>query len=182
MAKGNFFEDSFEKLVEQGATQSKKAVKSAGQQIKQTFSPTKMWEELLGVSSGEAGQGESGNETKKRNESIIKNGGSHTPLNLERLANSYQNSEKQKQEQLKQHLFRLVKEGEEKVMYEKKKEEQEKKQREMYELQEKKKKEEEKKKQQAGDIPQGKVRRSIFSPKKVAQRSHTETKPSSGKQ
>jgi len=67
-------------------------------------------------------------------------------------------------------------------MYEKKKEEQEKKQREIYELQEKKKKEEEKKKQQAGDIPQGKVRRSIFSAKKVAQRSHTETKPSTGKQ
>lgn len=178
----NALEDSFEKLVEQGATQSKKVVKSAGQQIKQTFSPTKMWEELLGVSSSVDSQTDSVDGTNKKTESVVKNGGKHTPLNLEKLGKSYQNSEKQKQEQLKQHLFRLVKEGEEKLMYERKKEEQEKKQREIYELQEKRKKEEEKRKQQAGDIPQGKVRRSIFSHKKVAERSHTETKPASGKQ
>lgn len=178
----NALEDSFEKLVEQGATQSKKVVKSAGQQIKQTFSPTKMWEELLGVSSSTSNErtSEVGDGNKKTSE--VKMGGRYTPLDLEKLGKSYQTSEKQKQEQLKQHLFRLVKEGEEKLMYEKKKEEQEKKQRDVYELQEKKKKEEEKKKQQAGDIPQGKVRRSIFSHKKVAERSHTETKPATGKQ
>jgi len=66
-------EDSFEKLVEQGATQSKKVVKSAGQQIKQTFSPTKMWEELLGVSS----QTDSVADGGKRTESVVKNGGKH---------------------------------------------------------------------------------------------------------
>jgi len=35
-------EDTFEKLVEQGTTQAKKAVKSTVNQVKQTISPTKI--------------------------------------------------------------------------------------------------------------------------------------------
>ncbi len=178
MAIRDSFEDAFEKLVEQGATQAKKAVKSAGQQVKQTVSPTKMWEQLLGTNSSQ----NSPNSLKSQKEKVGK-GNNHTPLDIEKLNKKYQDNDKQKTEILRQRLFQLVKQGEEKVLYEKKKEEAEKKQKELYEAQMKKKKEEEKKKQeQTGQLPKGKVRKSIFSPKKTAERQHAELKPASGKQ
>lgn len=192
MAKGNILEDSFEKLVEQGTTQTKKAAKSASQQVKQSANPTKLWEQLLGVSSpADSNEGAKpprgevapaahlGGEMSMTETGRNKN---HTPINLEKLGKSYQDNEKQKTEALRQRLFQLVKLGEEKVLLEKKQEEEEKKRKELYEAQEKKKREEEKKKQQFGELPKGKIRRSIFSPKKIAQRQHSEFKPSSGKQ
>ena len=172
-------EDSFEKLVEQGTTHAKKAVKTATQQLKQAVNPTKMWEELLGISSGTS---EVKEERSNGRTSEVKRDSNHTQLNFEKLGKKYQDQEAQKTEALRQRLFQLVKRGEEKILLEKKQEEEEKKRKEAYEVQMKKKKEEEKKKQQAGELPKGKVRRSIFSPKKVAQRQHAETKPSSGKQ
>jgi len=180
-------EDTFEKLVEQGTTQAKKAVKSTVNQVKQTISPTKMWEQLLGVSSDTTEQsGLAPRSPAQRDEvgktSEVKRDGNHTPLNLEKLGKSYQDKEKQKTEVLKQRLFQLVKRGEEEILQANKQEEMEKKRKEAYEIEMKKRKEEEKKKQQAGEIPRGKVRRSIFSPKKAAQRQHAELKPASGKQ
>ncbi|OGK23799.1 hypothetical protein A2954_03050 [Candidatus Roizmanbacteria bacterium RIFCSPLOWO2_01_FULL_37_12] len=183
-------EDTFEKLVEQGATQAKKAGKSAVQQISSTISPTKMWEQILGVSSQTP---DSNDESSKHKKSMIsqqegrnpevKRENRHTPLNLDKLAKSYQNNDKQKAEILKQRLFQLVKRGEEEVLQQNKQAESEKKRKEIHELQEKKRKEEAKKKQdQTTEIPKGRIRRSIFSPKKVAQRQHAEVKPSSGKQ
>ncbi|OGK40531.1 hypothetical protein A3A74_02985 [Candidatus Roizmanbacteria bacterium RIFCSPLOWO2_01_FULL_35_13] len=166
-------EDTFEKLVEQGAAQTKQAVKSAVQQVASSVSATKMWEQLLGASTP--------HESNKPNESNQTNK-SHTPLNIDKLAKSYQNNDMQKTENLKQRLFQLVKRGEEEVLYEKKRKEQEKKQKEAQDIETKKRKEQEARQQQAGDIPQGKVKRSIFSHKKVAQRQHAELKPSSGKQ
>ena len=176
-------EDSFEKLVEQGTTQAKKATKSATQQVKRTISPTKMWEQILGLdsNSGRTSEVEEERSDGKTSE-VNKVKGNHTPLNLEKLGKSYQDNEKQKTEALRQRLFQLVKRGEEKVLLEKKQEAEEKKRKEAYEVEMKKKKEEEKKKQQAGELPKGKIRRSIFSRKKVAQRQHAELKPSSGKQ
>lgn len=176
-------EDSFEKLVEQGATQAKKAVKSAAQQVKQTVNPSKLWEQILGIDSDPSIPSSPSHPSRPSNSpESLKSPKSHTPLNLEKLGKNYKDAEAQKTEVLRQRLFQLVKRGEEKVLLEKKQEEGEKKQKEAYEVQEKKRKEEEKKKQQAQEIPKGKVRRSIFSPRKVAQRQHTETKPSSGKQ
>jgi hypothetical protein len=62
-------------------------------------------------------------------------------------------------------------------------EEAQKKRQEEYEIQEKKRKEQEKKQQkQQGNIPQGKIRRSIFSSKKISERQHAELKPATGKQ
>lgn len=168
------FEDTFEKLVEQGASQTKKVVKSAAQQVKQVASPSKLWEQLLGASPNHPDLPDSPDKRP---------GKTHTPLDFDKLGKAYQNNERQKEEQLKQRLFQLVKQGEEKVLYEKKKEEEEKKRKEYYEAMEKKKKEEEEKKQQQmAEIPQGKVRRSIFSPRKVAERQHSEFKPATGKQ
>ncbi len=67
---------------------------------------------------------------------------------------------------------------------EKKQKEVQKKQKETYEGMDKKRREEEKKKQLSmqGGAPQGKIRRSIFSAKKVAKREQAEVKPSAGKQ
>ncbi|MBI4226357.1 hypothetical protein HY612_04555 [Candidatus Roizmanbacteria bacterium] len=170
-------EDSFEKLAEQGATQSKKAVKSAVKQVKQTFSPTKMWEQILGVDSNSPNPSRPSTSPESLSPSK-----SHSPLDFEKLGKKYQDAEAQKTESLRQRLFQLVKQGEEKILYEKKKEEAEKKQKELYEAQEKQRKEEERKKQQAAELPKGKVKRSIFSHKKVAERQHAELKPSTGKQ
>ena len=176
MIKG-LIEDTFEKLVEQGTTQAKKAIKSTVGQVKQTVSPTKIWEQILGIDSNPSIPSNPTNplETFARSKS-------HTPLNLDKLGKSYQDKEKQKTEVLKQRLFQLVKRGEEEILQANKQEEMEKKRKEAYEIEMKKRKEEEKKKQQAGEIPRGKVRRSIFSPKKAAQRQHAELKPASGKQ
>jgi len=179
MIKGAL-EDSFEKLVEQGATKAKKTVKSAVKQVASTVSPNKMWEELLGVSSGTS---EVKEERSDGRTSEVKRGGNHTPLNLEKLGKNYQDQAAQKSEALKQHLFRMVKRGEEQILEEGKKEKEEKKRKELYEVQEKKRKEQERLRQeQSAEMPKGKVRRSIFSHKKVAERQHAELKPSSGKQ
>lgn len=173
MKKGTILEDTFEKIAEHGG----KAGKTITQSIKQTVSPTKMWEQLLGISSSKE---DNGLEKLKSEQQKNKN---HTPLNLDKLHTKYQDNEKQKLEKLRFHLFRLVKQGEEKTMYEKQKEEQEKKQKLLFEAEEKKKKDEEKKKkEQTQELPKGKVRRSIFSAKKVAERQHAETKPATGKQ
>ena len=171
----NALEDTIERLAEQGSTQAKKAAKTAVKQIKQTFSPSKMWEQILGTSSVSS---ESSNATSE-----VKSNGNHTPLNFEKLGKKYQDTEAQKTEALRQRLFELVKSGDEKVLMDKKQKEQEKKRQEAYEAQEKKRKAEEKARQeQVGNIPKGKVRRSIFSHKKVAERQHSEVKPASGKQ
>src|SRR3989344_5587316 len=158
----NALEDTIERLAEQGSTQAKKAAKTAVKQIKQTFSPSKMWEQILGTSSVSS---ESSNATSE-----VKSNGNHTPLNFEKLGKKYQDTEAQKTEALRQRLFQLVKSGDEKVLMDKKQKEQEKKRQEAYEVQEKKKQEENKKQAQQGEIPKGKVRRSIFSHKKVAER------------
>ena len=174
MIKGAL-EDSFEKLAEQGVTQAKKTVKSAVKQVASTVNPNKMWEQILGVDSNPS--------TPSNPPESVKAPKSHTPLNLEKLGKNYQDQAAQKSEALKQHLFRMVKRGEEQVLEEGKKEKEEKKKQELYDVQEKKRKEHERLRQdQSAEMPKGKVRRSIFSSKKVAERQHAELKPSSGKQ
>jgi len=172
-------EDSFEGLVEEGKSQAKKTVKSAAEQISSSVNVSKMWEQLLGVSDATSQVEEERSDGKT---SEIGKREKHTPLNLEKLAKSYQGLEKQKAESLKQRLFQLVKQGEEKILQEKKTEEVEKKQKSEYDVELKKKKDEEHKTHQQGDLPKGKVRRSIFSHKKIAERQHAEVKPAGGKQ
>lgn len=154
MAKGKILQDTFEQLAELGQSTAKKAVK----QIGQTFTP-------LGVLEKE--------QDKKPN---------HTPLDLKGLEKKYDAQDKQKEAVLRTRLFQLVKEGEKEELAKQKKERQEKERQLIAEEEEHKKKEEEKKKQQTTEAPRGKIRRSIFSPKKVAQREHAEIKPAVGKQ
>ena len=171
MKKGSFLDDTFEKLAEHG----KAAVRSGAKQIVQTVSPTKILEQVIGNNTNDRGveKLEKGQGNKPK----------HTPLNFDKLQKNYDSQDQLKMASLRNHLFQIVKSGEEKVMYEKKQEEEQKKQKERYEIEQKKRKELDRKRQdQTTEAPRGKIRRNIFSPRKVAERSHAETKPASGKQ
>ncbi len=170
MAKGQFVDDTFEKLVEMGQT----TAKNAGKQVAQTFSPLKILENALG-------QGQSNQPTKEKIDELKKK--NNTPLDLNKLQQKYDNQDKFKTESLRKRLFQLTKSGEEKSLQEERGKKMQKVRQEIYETQTKKRQAEEKKR--AGlwqEIPHGKERRSIFSAKKVAKREQVEVKPASGKQ
>lgn len=171
--KGSFWSDTFEQALEFGQS----TAKQTGQSVKQTFSPLKILEQVVRTN-----QSSSQDKGKEKLEAGQVNKPDHTPLDFDKLQQKYSAQDKQKTEALRYRLFQLVKSGEEKAITEKKKEEGEEKRKLLYEEQEKKRKEEKKKQEQAGQIPQGKIRRSIFSPKKMAQRQQMEVKPSAGKQ
>lgn len=173
MAKPGFWEDTFEKIAELGTS----TVKATAKQAIQTVSPTKLIEKALGNSTNPADQSvekiEKANGQNKNN----------TPLDFAKLQNRYQDQDKIKSDALRNRLFQLVKSGDEKILEEKKQKELEKNRKEEYEKQEKlRRKQQAAQQQQNAGIPQGKQRRSIFSPKKVARREQAEVKPSSGKQ
>ena len=172
MPKGSFLSDTFEKLEELGVSTTKKA----GQAVQQTLGPTKLIEHV-------AGQTEEAETADKQKAAKETQKPTHSSLNLEDLKKKYQDQDKIKENSLRNRLFQLVKSSEEKILTDKKRKEQEKQQKLMYEEQQKKKKAEEKKQQeQATAAPRGKVRRSIFSHKKIAERQQAEVKPSTGKQ
>ena len=172
MAKSGFWEDTFEKVSELGQSTAKSAVKATASIV----NPTKIVESTLGTYSSQnksIEQLEKGKGKKQNN----------TLLDYQKLQKKYEDQDMQKTNALRQRLFQMVKSEDEKSLMKKKQEEQEKKRKELYEQQERKKREEEKKKQEENQTaPQGKIRRSIFSHKKVAEREQTEVKPSSGKQ
>lgn len=175
MAKGKLLEDTFEQLVELGSSTAKKSA----QQVAQTIDPIKLAQAAFGQ--------ESSNESNKSNKSnsleSLKKGKDHTPLDFKKLQEKFKDKEKMKVEGLRNRLFQIVRREDEKSLEREKMEKADKKRREEYLAQEKKRKEEEKKQlEQQGNIPKGKVRRSIFSSKKTAERQHAELKPATGKQ
>lgn len=167
---GQFWDDTFEQLAELGKSTTKKA----GQAIVQTFSPLKLIEQTFSSQNSKeqsSGSRESGEKKP-----------SHTPLDFEKLQQKYQKQDEAKLEQARQRLFSLVKKGEQEAIERRKKEEQEKLQKEYYQKQKEKEEEQKRKSEHEEIIPRGKARRSIFSPKKFAQKQHAEIKPSTGKQ
>lgn len=173
MAKGGFWDDTYEKLAEFGQSTAKTTAKS----LNQTFNPIKILENA--VATDKTNNKDKGIEQLEKGKAKKQN---HTPLDFNKLQDKYKDQDKIKTENLRNRLFQFVKSGEEKTIMEKRAKEQQRKQQLIYEAQEKKKEEEKKKKAQATPIPQGKVRRSIFSPLKVARRQQMEYKPASGKQ
>jgi len=168
MPKGSILEDSFEQLVELGQSTVKQGVKQLGQ----TFSPLKLLEKAFGKDETDSPTGEK--ETKKPENS-------NTPLDLEKLQKKYQEQDKIKEQGLRNRLFQLWRNEEEKLEQRKKMEKQEKERKEAQEKEMKKRREAQENAQPV-ELPRGKQRRSIFSPKKVAQRQQAEVKPSAGKQ
>lgn len=174
MAKGSILSDTFEQLVELGQS----TAKQSGQAITSTFSPLKMLEQVVGGQP--SAPQDQGMEKLEKGQSQKQN---NTKLDFKKLQDKYSQQDGQKTDQLRNRLFQLVKSGEEKAIAEEKKKKEDKKRQETATEQEKKKKEMDKKHQeQAGGIPHGKERRSIFSAKKVAQRQQTEIRPAAGKQ
>jgi len=174
MPKGTLVRDTFEQLAELGKSTAKKGAK----QIGQTLNP------LVALDSSTE-DSKDGKTTKSKTEKGKNKNSDHTPLDFDKLQKNYDNQDDIKLKKLRQHLFQLGKQGEQKLILEEEKEEEEKKRKEAYEQQDKRRKEEENRRlqqQQETPLPRGKKRRSIFSPKKVAEREHAEYKPSSGKQ
>ncbi len=165
--KGGFWEDTFEQLVELGASTTKKTA----QAVAHNFSPLTIIEKIINPQSSSV-------------EALPSKKNNHTPLNFEKLEKNYQKQDEQKTAILRQRLFQLVKKGEEEILMKKYQEKIVKKRQETYKEQEKKRREEERKKEltETASLPQGKIRRSIFTPLKVARRRLTEVKPAAGKQ
>lgn len=168
MTKPGFFEDTFEKLVELGSNTAKKTGKS----LAQTFNPLKLLEKATGINNDQDGHPEMEKKTGKN---------SHTPLNFEKLKEKYDQQDKQKEIALRNRLFQLVRQGEEKEIERKRQEEMAKRQQEERETAEKVRRKKIEGQQAQELIPRGKIRRSIFSPKKAAQQKHAEFKPAGSK-
>lgn len=168
MPKGTILGDTFEQLAELGQSTAKKTVKS----VAQTFNPLASSEKSSGANQ------------KAMMEKLKNQKDNHTPLDFKRLQEQYNKNDSKKTDALRQHLFNLVKRADEKSVMEKRQMEMQKKRQEAYAEADKKRKEEEKKKAMSADdgMPKGKQRKSIFSKKKVAEKQHAETKPSTGKQ
>ncbi len=165
MPKGKIIRDTFEQIAELGGS----TVKKGAEQAAKTFSPLSIFENLLS-SDSETPK----NDTDKKPEG-------HTPIDIKGLTKKYEAQDKQKENALRNKLFQLVKSGDDQEMQKKKSVERQKTVQEQREEQEKIEKEKRIRESQAGDVPQGKKRRSIFSPKARAQREHAELKPASGK-
>jgi len=165
-------QDSFEKVFELGQS----TAKQTGQALKQTFSPLKLLEQATGSSKNE--QGNQNTEKIEKGQKQQNN----TPLDLKKLQKSYQNQDNQKINNLKKRLFDLVKKGEKKAIEESQEKEENRKKRIAQEEEEKKRKEEKERLQESQlEEPRGKQRRSIFNPKKKAQKKTAEMKASIGK-
>lgn len=164
MPKGKIIHDSFERIAELGQSITKKGSKQAVE----TFSPINIIENLTTSSTSKPIEKE-----KEKTD--------HTPIDINTLKSKYEEQDKQKENVLRNRLFRLVKSGDEQELEKKQAENRKKTAQEQQEEQEKIEKEKKIKESQSGDIPQGKQRRSIFSPKAKAQREHAETRPAVGK-
>lgn len=172
MAKGDILEDTFEKLVELGSSTAKKSA----QQVAQTLNPLNMVANALGKENSQ-------NSLNSPTEKLKNNKENHTPFDFKKLQEQFKDKEKMKMEELRNRLFQTVKREDEKTMEREEMEEAQKKRQEEYLTQEKKRKErKERQQEQQGNIPEGKIRRSIFSLKKTAKRQHAELKPATGKQ
>jgi len=153
-------------------------VKTTTQELRQTFSPLKILEGIVG--GGNESPLIEKNDKNELNE--LKGKQNSNPLDIEKLRKKYQEQDKKKEEALRQRLFQLVKRGEEEVLQTQKQQEAEKQRMEAYQEQKKRKEEERKRQEALVEAPKGKIRRSIFSPKKVVQRQQAEVKPAAGKQ
>lgn len=169
MAKNTILGDTFEQLLELGASTAKQTVKSVAQ-IVNPFNEVK----TSTVENPPAGGGKTAEVNRGKN---------HTPLDFKKLQNKFQDKDKLKAEALRNRFFQIVKREDEKILERKDMEEGQKKRQEEYDQQEKKRKEQQQKAQgQQGAIPTGKAKRGFMTKKKSSEQQHVENKPATGKQ
>lgn len=178
MAVKKIIQDAFEQVAETGRDMAKSSVK----QVQETFSPWDMIRNSFDVKT----ENKNGPETHLKNmkEKIGKNG--HTPLDFDRLQQSYQNQDKAKADALANRLFQLVKQQDERTLLTSKQKTAEKIQMESYQDAEQKRKNEDRLRMQSQSAaPQGKERKNIFGGKKKRKGTDVqplEARPNSSKQ
>ena len=169
MKKGGVIADISETLLELGKSTAKQGAQAVGQ----TFNPMQVFDKKT--------ERPVQVDDNLKMEKITENVPNSTKLDLNKLQDNYKNDDIGKLQATRHHLFKLVKEGEEKAIMQRKQEEEERKKKEAEEEQEKKKKEQEQQ-QVLPEVPKGKERKSIMGAhKKKADLSHAETKPSTSK-
>ena len=179
MSPKSIFSDSLDEFFE--------LVKSTGQQATQTAKTLTLGtaQKALEQITGQTTSTEPNNKGIEKLEKIEKPK-NHTPLNVQKLQEIYQEQDREKMDKVRSklwHFFNLQKEEERKAIAQRKREEEERKQKEEMEKEEKKREEERAKQQQPFvETPKGKERRSIFAPRKTAKRSQAETRVGAGKQ
>jgi hypothetical protein len=173
--KGSALRDQFEQAMEMGKSTAQQPVKATSQ----ILNPFKVVNEIIS-SPNSLQQGDQGMEAAEQGQSQKPK---HTPLDFNKLDDTYKDKEKADMVAVQKRLFDLVKSDEQKAIGSAKKEKQEKLQQEQ---QEEQKKIQQQKAQQEQDsqsaAPQGKVRHTIGQAhKKAAQDSHQEVKANKAK-
>lgn len=174
-----FSDDFLDELFELGQS----TVQKTTQAVKSVTlgSVQKAVQEFTGSGSQTASPADKG---KEKIEQAVKKQ-NHTPLDFDRLNQHYSEQDQKKMADVKSklwHYFNLEKGEEKKAIDWMKRQEEERKRKMAEEEQEKRRREEEAKRQAPLEEPKGKVRRSIFSPKKAKQRTQAETRAGAGKQ
>lgn len=172
MAKGNFFSDTADEIMEFGIS----TAKSIPVNLAQTFNP------LKGAFETNVNTSKTQEDTALEKLTVKSDKPKSTDLNLKELEKKYANQDKITMEAMKSKLFHLVKNDEEKAILERKREEEERKQRNLQEEYEKKQKQHDIQSQQnVEDIPQGKVRKQFgATTKKVVADTRQELKGNKG--
>ena len=169
-------------VFEQFGEASKDMAKSSVQQIKETLSP---WE-MIRNSFGDA-ENKSAN-TQSSSKEIQGQGKNNTPLNFDKLQESYKNQDQKNIDAMKQRLFQLVKRDDEKTQTKREHEKVHKEQSvSQEEAENKRRQEEQKRRYSLSDAPEGKSGRgtALMGKKKKRRASEpqpAETKPGGGKQ
>lgn len=170
--QGSFWGDVSDDLFELG----KSTTKATGQAVKSVTigAVQKAVDEAAGSSSTQGN--DRGIEQLEKGQGKKQN---HTPLDMKRLEEGYKNQDQQKLDNLRNHLFNLVKSEEKNVVGQNKQEEQQRKQKEEQEIEQEKR--QKLKQQETFVAPRGKERKSILG-KVKKKSSQVESKANAGKQ
>ena len=172
MASKKIAHNTFEQVIET----SHEIAKSAEKQVKETFNPL----DMIRTSFTEE-KNPQAKDSKSESKDTLSKDEKHTPLDFDNLNKSYADQDKQKIDAMKQRLFQLVKNDDEKTATKTKQEKAQKERTILQEEDEKKRREQEQRRQQSySTSPQGKLKGGKR--KRPAEPQPAETKPGSSKQ
>lgn len=178
MARSGLLGDTISEVFELG----KSTVQNTGKSVGNTFSPLKIMEQngLLPASGPLKSGEEKGMEQLEQGQGQKKN--NNTPLDFNKLNDTYKKDDAASLQKLRGIYFQRVKSEEKQAIAALQNKEDERKKRELEEEEEKRRQIEAQKQQEvAQDVPRGKERKNMFSPKKKAQESHQEVKANRSK-
>lgn len=176
MALKKIIKNAFEQLAETGRDMAK----SSGKQVKETFSP---WDMIRNsFSEDEKSKSGKGPQEIQKLKEMQGNGGGASPLDFDKLQKSYANQDQQKIESMKQRLFQMVKNEDEKIIQRKDQKVAENKQVESQEIAEQRRREEERRRVNSqSNAPEGKSGRGTALSGKKKKRQPLEPQPAESK-